>query len=194
MKTSIATTLSIAGVLVAGAAAFAVNTSVLGAAADADTVGIVSTSTPGSGSTPVSVPGVSSSGGTATVTARSSSVDGTTTTYRVGTAGSVVIDTSSGSVVVTSILPAAGFTSEPARTDRNGAVKVHFVSDTQRIEFMARMLNGAVVTEVTNESVQMAPPSTYDDDDRYEDDDDDDDHHEDRDDHDDEDHEDEDDD
>ncbi len=188
MKTSIATTLSIAGVIAAGVAAYAVNTSVLGASATADPVTIVSTSTPGTGTTPVAMPGATAPN--AVVTARAGSVDGTATTYKVGNAGSVVIDTSNGAIEVIGILPAVGFTSEPARTDASGAVKVHFVSSTQRIEFLARMVNGAVVTKVTNEALQSSPPSTYDDDrdddDRHDDDDDhyDDDDHDDRDDHD----------
>jgi hypothetical protein len=75
----------------------------------------------------------------------------TTTTYKVGDAGSVVISTATGSIVVTAIAPAAGFTSEPARTDAGGIVKVHFVSSTQRIEFIAQMVDGIVKVNVVNE-------------------------------------------
>lgn len=162
MKTSIATSLSVVGVIAAGAAAYAVNTTVLGASADPAPFAVQST-------TPVATnpaaPGGASVAG-ASVVAEANVVNDSTTTYKVGNAGSVVIDASSGQIVVTGILPAAGFTSEPARTDSNGAVKVHFVSATQRIEFVARMVNGSVVTDVVNES----RPPRRDDDDQYDDD------------------------
>lgn len=184
MKTSLATSLSIAGVLAAGAAAYAVNTSVLGASAGQTPAAVESTTSVASNPSQSADGNVTGAG----VTAEATAVTDSTTTYKVGNAGSVVIDTSTGQIVVTSILPAAGFTSEPARTDANGVVKVHFVSATQRIEFIARMVNGQVVTEVVNESMPSAtqPP-------RRDDDHDDDDDHEDREHHDD-DHEDEDDD
>ena len=167
MKTSIATTLSVLGVLAAGAAAYAVNTSVLGAAAENTPALVADVST-----TTAPLPAV----GTVTNAAVQSQASeaANTTTYKVGEAGSVVIDTSSGSIVVTSILPAAGFTSEPARADANGVVKVHFVSQTQRIEFIAKLQNGVVVTEVVNETPPPPAPQQP----RYDDDDDDDDHHE----------------
>jgi len=166
MKTSIATTLSVLGVLAAGAAAYAVNTSVLGAAAENTPALVADVST-----TTAPVPSVGAVTNAAVQSQASETAN--TTTYKVGEAGSVVIDTSNGSIVVTSILPAAGFTSEPARADANGVVKVHFVSQTQRIEFIAKMQNGVVVTEVVNETPAPAPQQP-----RYDDDDDDEDHHE----------------
>ena len=167
MKTGIATTLSVLGVIAAGAAAYAVNTSVLGAAAS-DTVAVLaSAGSPATVATQPNSPNVSG----ASIETVENMVSGDTTTYKVGSAGSVVVDTSSGSIVVTNILPAAGFTSEPARTDSNGAVKVHFVSATQRIEFVARMVNGAVVVDVKNETpapgVSQPPARHHDDDDDH---------------------------
>lgn len=187
MKTGIATTLSVLGVIAAGAAAYAVNTSVLGAAAS-DTVAVLA---PASTSTSVALQPINPNVSGASIEAVENMVSRDTTTYKVGSAGSVVVDTSSGSIVVTNILPAAGFTSEPARTDSNGAVKVHFISPTQRIEFVARMIDGAVVVDVVNETpppgVSQPPARHHDDDDddhdeREERHDDDDDDHEDRDD------------
>ena len=182
MKTSIATTLSVVGVLAAGAAAYAVNTSVLGAAAENAPAIAAEAPVTTAATAPARV--VTN----AAVKSQQSEVSNITT-YKVGEAGSVVIDTSSGSIVVTSILPAAGFTSEPVRADANGVVKVHFVSKALRIEFIAKMENGVVVTDVVNDTPPPAPQQPrYDDDDdddddhdRYEehDDDDDDDHYED---------------
>jgi hypothetical protein len=77
----------------------------------------------------------------------------TTSTYAVGSSGTVVIDTSTGRVVVTSVAPAAGWTSEYAQTNADGAVKVRFAQASSRIEFTAQMVNGIVQTSVTNETV-----------------------------------------
>jgi hypothetical protein len=54
--------------------------------------------------------------------------------------------------VVTSVAPAAGWTSEYAQTNADGAVKVRFAQASSRIEFTAQMVNGIVQTSVTNET------------------------------------------
>ena len=187
MKTGIATALSVAGVLAAGAAAFAVNNSVLGAT---DSNNLVAETT-----VPVTVPVgfVVPAGSVAPATtvapakpvnANATQVGTDTTTYKVGSAGAVVLDTSSGSIVVSGIAPSAGYTSEPAVTDANGTVKVRFISSTQRIEFIARMVDGQVKVEVRSENIQgsvAAPPAPRhddDDDDEHEEEHDDDHEHE----------------
>ena len=147
MKVSIAAALSVAGVLAAGAAAYAVNVSVLDEPSASD-ASLVSTTIPAGGSaTPVDA------SGSAAVSADGVKVNDTTTSYQVGSAGTVVVSTESGSVVVTSVVPNSGYTAEPARTDANGMVKVHFNSSTGRIEFSAQMVNGEVVVKVTNEAL-----------------------------------------
>lgn len=167
MKTGIATTVSVVGVIAAGVAAFAVNSSVLGASSPANSA-IVSTTVAGNmpnNYTPVN------DGKVGAADALATAVTDTTTTYKVGDAGSVVIDTSTGAIVVTGIAPAAGFTSEPARTEAGGIVKVHFVSSTQRIEFIAQMVNGVVKVNVVNEGRPTAgsvPPRPRHDDDDHE--------------------------
>lgn len=93
------------------------------------------------------------------VTAGSTVVSATLTTYRVGEAGTVVVDTTDGIVTVANILPAAGWTSEPARTDPDGTVKVHFVKGSARIEFVARMTQGGVDVKVVNETHETSPPN-----------------------------------
>ena len=164
MKTGIATTVSVVGVIAAGVAAFAVNSSVLGSSSPANSA-IVSTTI--AGNMPNNVTPVND-GKVGASDAQATAVTDTTTTYQVGEAGSVVIDTSTGAIVVTGIAPAAGFTSEPARTDANGIVKVHFMSSTQRIEFTAQMVNGTVKVNVINEGNPQAgsvPPRPHHDDD-----------------------------
>ena len=107
MKTGFATALSVAGVLAAGAAAFAVNNSVLGATkADTATAPSVSV-TPVDLTTPSSTVAPS-----AKVDANATQVGSTTTTY------------------------------------------------TQRIEFIARLVDGGVKVEVRNEGMVANPPSS----------------------------------
>ena len=167
MKVGIATTLSIAGVLAAGAAAFVVNTSVLSSTNAPVTTSVASA--PNSVPTATPTPGSVLALNTAIVEQNPSS---TTSTYAVGNSGTVVIDTSTGRVVVTSVAPAAGWTSEYAQTNSDGAVKVRFAQASSRIEFTAQMVNGVVQTSVTNETVPAgAPPKPQAP--RYEDDDDD---------------------
>ena len=168
MKTGIATTVSVVGVIAAGVAAFAVNTSVLGASSPANSA-IVTTLAPGTApanGTPVN------NGQVVAADAQITESSETTTTYKVGDAGSVVISTATGAIVVTAIAPSAGYTSEPARTEANGIVKVHFVSSTQRIEFIAQMVNGVVKVNVVNEGKPTAgsvpPQPRHDDDDDHE--------------------------
>jgi hypothetical protein len=170
MKTGIATTVSVVGVIAAGVAAFAVNSSVLGASSPANSA-IVTSLAPGmspANGSPVN------NGQVVAADAQITESNDTSTTYKVGDAGSVVISTATGEIVVTAIAPAAGFTSEPARTEAGGIVKVHFVSSAQRIEFIAQMVNGVVKVNVVNEgkptagSVPPRPRHDDDDDDEYE--------------------------
>ena len=168
MKVGIATTLSIAGVLAAGAAAYAVNSSVLGASSS------VSPTTSGTPAViaPTALPAQVAAQSTKV---QSSVLNNTTTTYQVGTAGSVVLDTRSGAIAVNNVLPAAGWSSEPAQVQPNGDVKVPFISSTARIEFLARLVDGKVTVSVKSQPIAPPKPKpTYSDDD--DDDDRDDDH------------------
>ncbi|MDP4928253.1 MAG: hypothetical protein NWQ72_00530 [Ilumatobacteraceae bacterium] len=151
MKVGIATTLSIAGVLAAGAAAYAVNSSVLGASSS------VSPTTSGTPAViaPTALPAQVAAQSTKV---QSSVLNNTTTTYQVGTAGSVVLDMRSGAIAVNNVLPAAGWSSEPAQVQPNGDVKVPFVSSSTRIEFLARLVDGQVTVNVTSQPI--APPNT----------------------------------
>lgn len=173
MRTSIATALSVAGVVAAGAAAYAVNVSVLGAVADTPPAAMADAAMQ-----TTTLPEI----GVVTNAAVESqpNADTNTTTYKVGDAGSVVLNTADGKISVLSILPAAGFTSEPAQADSNGVIKVHFVSAQQRIEFIARLQNGSIVTNVVNETPPPATrPAEHNDDDDHDDDHDEKEHHDD---------------
>lgn len=152
MKIGIATSLSVAGVIAAGAAAFALNSAVLSGESTQISSGNVATTL-----ADPSTAGVAASAADADVSANSTQVSDSVTTYNVGTAGSVVIDDSAGTVNVTDVVPASGWTAEPARTQPDGSVKVHFTKGATRIEFTAVMSAGKVAVAVTNESMQASP-------------------------------------
>jgi hypothetical protein len=151
MKVGIATTLSIAGVLAAGAAAYAVNSSVLGTSSS------ISPTTSGTPAV-IAANALPASVAEQSTKVQSSVLNNTTTTYQVGTAGSVVLDMRSGAIAVNNVLPAAGWSSEPAQVQPNGDVKVPFVSSSTRIEFLARLVDGQVTVNVTSQPI--APPNT----------------------------------
>lgn len=148
MKIGIATGLSVAGVIAAGAAAFALNSAVLSGESAKITSDQVATTL--AGVQPAGDASVTAAGDQ--VTTNSTQVSDTVTTYAVGTAGSVVVDSATGAVNVTDVVPGSGWTAEPARVEPDGSVKVHFVNGSSRIEFVARMSNGKVTVTVNNES------------------------------------------
>lgn len=166
MKVGIATTLSIAGVLAAGAAAYAVNSSVLGASSSVTATASGTPAVDAVNTLPAQVAAQSTK-------VQSSVLNNNTTTYQVGTAGSVVIDTRSGAIAVNNVLPAAGWSSEPAQVQPNGDVKVSFISSTARIEFLARLVDGKVTVSVKSQPIAPPKPKPT-----YSDDDDDDEEHE----------------
>jgi len=159
MKVGIATTLSIAGVLAAGAAAYAVNSSVLSTSSSIASTVVDPSGTPAVNA-PITVPGQVAEQSTKV---QSSVLSNNTTTYQVGTSGSVVIDMSSGAIAVSNIVPSAGWSSEPAQLQPNGDVKVHFISANARIEFLAHLTGGKVSANVTSEPIApantMKPPT-----------------------------------
>jgi hypothetical protein len=151
MKVGIATTLSIAGVLAAGAAAYAVNSSVLSTSPSVSATASGTPAIDAVNTLPAQVAAQSTK-------VQSSVLNNTTTTYQVGTSGSVVLDTRSGAIAVTNVLPAAGWSSEPAQVQPNGDVKVPFVSSTARVDFLAQLVDGKVTVNVT--ALPIAPPNT----------------------------------
>ena len=151
MKVGIATTLSIAGVLAAGAAAYAVNSSVLSTSSSVSAAASGTPAVDAVNTLPAQVAAQSTK-------VQSSVLNNTTTTYQVGTSGSVVLDMRSGAIAVTNVLPAAGWSSESAQVQPNGDVKVPFVSSTARVDFLAQLVDGKVTVSVT--ALPIAPPNT----------------------------------
>jgi hypothetical protein len=151
MKVGIATTLSIAGVLAAGAAAYAVNSSVLSTSPSVSATASGTPAVDAVNTLPAQIVEKSTK-------VQSSVLNNTTTTYQVGTSGSVVLGMRSGAIAVTNVLPAAGWSSEPAQAQPNGDVKVPFVSSTARVDFLAQLVDGKVSVSVT--ALPVAPPNT----------------------------------
>ena len=151
MKVGIATTLSIAGVLAAGAAAYAVNSSVLSTSPSVSATASGTPAVDAVNTLPAQIVEKSTK-------VQSSVLNNTTTTYQVGTSGSVVLDMRSGAIAVSNVLPAAGWSSEPAQAQPNGDVKVPFVSSTARVDFLAQLVDGKVSVSVT--ALPIAPPNT----------------------------------
>jgi ABC-type Zn2+ transport system substrate-binding protein/surface adhesin len=134
------TALSIAGVLAAGGAAYALNVNVLGPSGAPRTSIALQNAALTTDSTVMPADG--------SVAATELSRTATTVTYQVGEAGTVMIDISNGQVTVSSVVPNSGWTAEPARADGVGSVKVHFVSGTTRLEFVASMVDGTPTVSV----------------------------------------------
>lgn len=181
MKKSIATVISVAGVLGAGAAAYAVNTSVLSATSSNDYVaaapvdmfgadGLTATTLTGgqiaSAGAPVLSPATVTPAASAVTVAAPATVAplsstpvpaSTRTTYKVGTAGSVVLDTAGGTLSVVSLSPSAGWTASKVQS-APGIASVVFTSSTMKVEFTGTLVSGSVDVDVTSTAIQ--PPAT----------------------------------
>lgn len=160
MKIGITSALSAAGVLAAGVAAFTLNSAVLSSpgtgvsddAARAAALGAAPATDTGTGGS-TSAGNVSSAASPGTpVTANSTVISPDVTSYRVGNAGTVVVDSADGTIKVTDVVPAAGWTAEPARTAPDGTVKVHFNKGSERLELFASLVAGKVTVTVVNET------------------------------------------
>jgi hypothetical protein len=186
MKTSLATTLSVVGVLASGAGAFAVNSYVLDGssnvsyaapaevtvvdagiaevAASAQDVAAAALDTPDEyprstvAKTPSSVPS------TTTAPRLNSTAISQTSTYNVGESGRVTLEISNGELRVVSVSPNSGWTAKLPEYD-DGEIEVEFYSGSLEVEFKARLVNGEINVFVESEDKSL--------DDRYERDDDD---------------------
>lgn len=181
MKSSLATSISIAGVIAAGAAAFAVNTAVLNVSPDTATATVSETSIsipPESGSvasqntssTPIrTVPPQPQA-----VAAVAPSIT-QTSTYKVGDSGRVILEVRDNSLRVANVLPSTNWSASRPEYD-DGEVEVSFYSGSVEVEFKARLVNGEikVFVETENEAADDSYEREYHDDDDDHDDEDDD--------------------
>ena len=200
MKTSIATAVSIAGVLAAGGAAFAVNSHVmdpttpsaqlatsptfaaaaggLGATATTLTVagskdtasgavskdgsGADSMSTdtapvvapPTTSATPVADPSPTSTAIAPPATAAPTTAPSNlSTTFKVGSSGTVIAAAVAGVVTIESVSPAKGWTATRPRPVANG-VEVDFISGSARVDFIVQLLDGKLTGAVNSRTVE----------------------------------------
>ena len=189
MKTSLAATLSVVGVLASGAGAFAVNSYVLDSSSntsfaapveatvaesafvETDTAsGIaesaaIDTPTEAPRSTVVKTPSTTPSSTSAPRLNATSETQ--TSTYNVGESGRVTLEITDGVLRVVSVAPNSGWTAKLPEYD-DGELEVKFYSGSLEVEFKARLVNGEIAVFVESEDESL--------DDRYEHDDD---HHED---------------
>lgn len=151
MRSGFVTTLSMVGVLAAGATAFAVNTSVLNHATQsseasstlqADVVSFgITDQTP---STLAPAPGVA-----APSTVQSQ--------YNIDGAGLVTLAQDASVLTTVAVEPTNGFTFE-AKNESDSRVEVRLTNDAKQLVFHAELLNGRIITSLTSpRTPQVAP-------------------------------------
>jgi hypothetical protein len=144
----VATALSLAGVLVAGSAAALVNTQVLSGSDDGASVGSLGSTTS------VSVPTSSS----IDVAPPVSSAGSTESTYQVGEAGLVTIDTATGSLTLVSVTPNPGWSVASTGSGPFSGAEVHLTDGSVDVRFLAILADGSVVVDVT--ATEVGAPSS----------------------------------
>ena len=165
MKTSLATILSVTGVLAAGALAFTVNTSVLdnavttaeaAPALQADVIAL-SNFAPSAATT---APVTTAAAAAPTVAAQS--------TYNIDGVAAITLSLDTNSLSVVSVTPVGGYTFA-ATTESNSRIAVALKLGGSVMTFHAEVLDGRIVTSVVAEQprISNAAPKTrsYDDDD-----------------------------
>ena len=165
MKTSLATILSVTGVLAAGALAFTVNTSVLdnavttadaAPALQADVIAL-SNFAPSAATT---APVTTAAAAAPTVAAQS--------TYNIDGVAAITLSLDTNSLSVVSVTPVSGYTFA-ATTESNSRIAVALTLGGSVMTFHAEVLDGRIVTSVVAEQprISNAAPKTrsYDDDD-----------------------------
>ena len=175
MKTSIATTISISAVLVAGGVAFAVNSRALDSTNITDgsvpTVEVMSLSVDptdmAAALTPSTV--VPSVVGSAATTSSLAPVADELNEYELAGIGVVTLQSVGEDLKVFSVTPEAGFTFSSTQVDMS-QVRVELQSATQKVEFRARMIDGRIVTDVKSSAIGGRNSSGDDHDEEHEED------------------------
>ena len=165
MKTSLATILSVTGVLAAGALAFTVNTSVLdnavttaeaAPALQADVIALYNFAPSAATTAPVTTAAAAAP----TVAAQS--------TYNIDGVAAITLSLDTNSLSVVSVTPVSGYTFA-ATTESNSRIAVALTLGGSVMTFHAEVLDGRIVTSVVAEQprISNAAPKTrsYDDDD-----------------------------
>jgi len=144
MKTSIATTLSVVGVLAAGGVAFAVNTSVLDtatnqfSASQALEANIADIATDDSDSSTTVEPPAAAE-----------------TSYNIDGIGVVTLSQSGNSLSVANVVPASGYTFS-SMNESASRIEIIFKNGTKTLKFHADIIGGRIITSVLNEPTAVA--------------------------------------
>lgn len=172
MKTSLATMLSVTGVLAAGALAFAVNTSVL------DHAVTTSEAAPTLQADVVSLSNLAPIGATApaattqaaptpapAVTAEVAAAVAAQSTYNIDGVAAITLALSDNSLSVVSVTPAGGYTAAATAVSAS-RIEVVLTRSNSVMKFSAQVLDGRIVTSVVAEQprVTSTAPSKYNDD------------------------------
>ncbi|CAB4648852.1 MAG: hypothetical protein F2625_03665 [Actinobacteria bacterium] len=178
MKTSLATMLSVTGVLAAGALAFAVNTSVL------DHAVTTSEAAPTLQADVVSLSNLAPIGATApaattqaaptpapAVTAEVAAAVAAQSTYNIDGVAAITLALSDNSLSVVSVTPAGGYTAAATAVSAS-RIEVVLTRSNSVMKFSAQVLDGRIVTSVVAEQprVTSTAPSKYNDDEGDDDD------------------------
>jgi hypothetical protein len=178
MKTSLATMLSVTGVLAAGALAFAVNTSVL------DHAVTTSEAAPTLQADVVSLSNLAPIGATApaattqaaptpapAVTAEVAAAVAAQSTYNIDGVAAITLALSDNSLSVVSVTPAGGYTAAATAVSAS-RIEVVLTRSSSVMKFSAQVLDGRIVTSVVAEQprVSSAAPTKYNDDEGDDDD------------------------
>jgi hypothetical protein len=178
MKTSLATMLSVTGVLAAGALAFAVNTSVL------DHAVTTSEAAPTLQADVVSLSNLAPIGATApaattqaaptpapAVTAEVAAAVAAQSTYNIDGVAAITLALSDNSLSVVSVTPAGGYTAAATAVSAS-RIEVVLTKSNSVMKFSAQVLDGRIVTSVVAEQprVSSAAPTKYNDDEGDDDD------------------------
>ena len=182
MKTSLATMLSVTGVLAAGALAFAVNTSVLDQAVttseaapalQADVVPLADFTPSGVTASAVTTQGVPAPAPAPApaVTAEVAAAVAAQSTYNIDGVAAITLARSDNSLSVVSVTPAGGYTAAATAVSAS-RIEVVLTRSNSVMKFSAQVLDGRIVTSVVAEQprVTSTAPSKYNDDEGDDDD------------------------
>lgn len=170
MKTRITSIVSLGAILLVGSAAAIVNARVLtNNSAPRPTVVPVATSSIASPATTTSVaafastePSLPASTVETETTLPAAPAPGTQTTYSIGEAATLIVDTAGGTLVIVAIAPHPGWSLVSAESDGPIKIEIQLASVSTFVEFRANLLFGVVGTsfEVTNIAQAPAVPLT----------------------------------
>lgn len=158
MKTSLATTLSVVGVLAAGSVAFAVNTSVLDSADQTPTASQALEATITDLATVEATPVSGQSVNTVAPPVTVASATDVQTSYNIDGVAVVTLSRNGESLSVVSVTPVSGYT-YTAINESISRIEIRFTKGSAVLKFHADIIGDRVVTSVMNEPQMSGAPT-----------------------------------